>query len=72
MCKMLREGTNIVHLSPPRGRPGAGRKRLMKSKSICIAYETVTCKDGRTLPLLQPMSEIAGRLSITGWFALFP
>ncbi len=37
---------------------------LMKSGATCIAYETVTGKDGRSLPLLQPMSEIAGRLSI--------
>ncbi|MBX2834372.1 MAG: alanine dehydrogenase [Micavibrio sp.] len=37
---------------------------LMKSGATAIAYETVTCKDGRTLPLLQPMSEIAGRLSV--------
>ena len=36
---------------------------LMKSKSICIAYETVTDDDGR-LPLLAPMSAVAGRMSI--------
>ena len=36
---------------------------LVKSKSICIAYETVTDKDGR-LPLLAPMSAVAGRMSI--------
>lgn len=35
----------------------------MKSGSICIAYETVTDKQG-TLPLLVPMSEVAGRMSI--------
>src|SRR5688572_25359990 len=39
-------------------------KGLMESGSVCIAYETVLCKNGRTLPLLQPMSEVAGRLSI--------
>ena len=36
---------------------------LIKSKSICIAYETVTDSNGR-LPLLAPMSAVAGRMSI--------
>ena len=36
---------------------------LVKSKSICIAYETVTDDNGR-LPLLAPMSAVAGRLSV--------
>ncbi len=36
---------------------------LIKSNSICIAYETVVGHDGRSLPLLAPMSEVAGRLS---------
>ena len=36
---------------------------LIKSKSICIAYETVTDDNGR-LPLLAPMSAVAGRMSI--------
>ena len=36
---------------------------LIKSKSVCIAYETVTDKNGR-LPLLAPMSAVAGRMSI--------
>ena len=36
---------------------------LIKSKSICIAYETVTDDSGR-LPLLAPMSAVAGRMSI--------
>ena len=35
----------------------------MNSKSICIAYETVTDDNGR-LPLLAPMSAVAGRMSI--------
>lgn len=38
-------------------------KALVKSKAVCIAYETVTGADGRSLPLLAPMSEVAGRLS---------
>lgn len=36
---------------------------MMKSKSVCIAYETVE-KTDRSLPLLIPMSEVAGRMSI--------
>ncbi|TOK93643.1 alanine dehydrogenase, partial [Vibrio parahaemolyticus] len=35
----------------------------IKSKAVCIAYETVTDNMGR-LPLLAPMSEVAGRMSI--------
>ena len=38
-------------------------KGLMESKSICIAYETVTDPNNR-LPLLAPMSAVAGRMSI--------
>ena len=36
---------------------------LVKSKSICIAYETVT-DNNRRLPLLAPMSAVAGRMSV--------
>ena len=36
---------------------------LIKSKAICIAYETVTDEFNR-LPLLAPMSAVAGRMSI--------
>lgn len=36
---------------------------MMNSGSICLAYETVENPD-RTLPLLIPMSEVAGRMSI--------
>ena len=36
---------------------------LMKSGATCIAYETVTSPN-RSLPLLTPMSEVAGRMSI--------
>ena len=38
-------------------------KALIKSKSICIAYETIQKADG-SLPLLTPMSEVAGRMAI--------
>lgn len=36
---------------------------LLASGATCIAYETVTAADG-SLPLLAPMSEVAGRMSI--------
>ena len=36
---------------------------LMRSGATCIAYETVTAPDG-SLPLLKPMSEVAGRMSV--------
>ena len=36
---------------------------LIKSKSVCVAYETVTDNNGR-LPLLAPMSAVAGRMSV--------
>jgi len=36
---------------------------LMRSGATCIAYETVTAPN-RSLPLLKPMSEVAGRMSV--------
>lgn len=62
-CKMLREDQVLftyLHLAAD----PAQAKGLMDSGCIAIAYETVTGPDGRSLPLLQPMSEIAGRLSV--------
>lgn len=38
-------------------------KAMIKRKAICIAYETVEDEEG-TLPLLTPMSEVAGRMAI--------
>ena len=38
-------------------------KAMLKSNAICIAYETVEDADGG-LPLLTPMSEVAGRMAI--------
>lgn len=38
-------------------------KAMVKSKSVCLAYETVEATD-RSLPLLVPMSEVAGRMAI--------
>ncbi len=36
---------------------------MMRTKAVCIAYETVELPDG-TLPLLTPMSEVAGRMAV--------
>ena len=59
---MLREGQVLftyLHLAPdPRQTAD-----LVESGAVCIAYETVTSPAGG-LPLLAPMSEVAGRLSI--------
>ncbi len=38
-------------------------KAMIRKKAICIAYETVEDEDG-SLPLLTPMSEVAGRMAI--------
>ncbi|TKD65395.1 alanine dehydrogenase [Flavobacterium sp. ASW18X] len=38
-------------------------KAMIDSRSVCIAYETVEDEEG-TLPLLTPMSEVAGRMAI--------
>jgi len=48
-----------LHLAPDPEQAAA----LMASGATCIAYETVTARDG-SLPLLKPMSEVAGRMSI--------
>jgi len=48
-----------LHLAPDRPQT----EGLMRSGATCIAYETVTANDG-SLPLLKPMSEVAGRMSV--------
>jgi alanine dehydrogenase len=61
-CKMLREGQTLftyLHLAPD----PAQTKALMASGVTAIAYETVTSPRGG-LPLLAPMSEVAGRMSV--------
>lgn len=61
-CRSLREGQILftyLHLAPD---PEQTRL-LLESGVTAIAYETVTGTDG-TLPLLTPMSEIAGKLSV--------
>ena len=60
--KMIRENQIIftyLHLAAAKDLT----EGLIKSKSICIAYETVTDDNGR-LPLLAPMSAVAGRMSV--------
>jgi alanine dehydrogenase len=59
---MLRPGQILytyLHLAPD----AAQTNDLIKSGAVCIAYETVTNDEG-ILPLLRPMSQVAGRLSI--------
>jgi alanine dehydrogenase len=48
-----------LHLAPD----PVQAKDLLASRAVCIAYETVTSNAG-SLPLLAPMSEVAGRMSI--------
>jgi alanine dehydrogenase len=60
--KMLREGQILytyLHLAPDPEQT----KDLVKSGAVCIAYETVTSARGG-LPLLAPMSQVAGRMSV--------
>ncbi|MDG6773256.1 alanine dehydrogenase [Thiomicrorhabdus sp. ZW0627] len=59
---ILREGQILftyLHLAPDREQT----QELIKSKAVCIAYETVKDRHGG-LPLLAPMSEVAGRMSM--------
>ena len=61
-CAMLRPGQVLytyLHLAPDPEQT----KALVASGATCIAYETVTDRKGG-LPLLAPMSEVAGRMSI--------
>ena len=61
-CKKLRKGQILytyLHLAPD----AEQTKLLVESGASCIAYETVTDSKGG-LPLLAPMSEVAGRMSI--------
>src|SRR5271165_7351151 len=61
-CKLLRPGQTLftyLHLAADREQAEA----LLASGVTAIAYETVTAPDG-SLPLLTPMSEVAGRMAI--------
>src|SRR5438093_3629170 len=60
--KMLRNGQMLftyLHLAPDPEQA----KDLIASGAVCIAYETVTSSSGG-LPLLAPMSEVAGRMAV--------
>ena len=60
--KMLRNGQVLftyLHLAPDPDQA----KDLVASGAVCIAYETVTSPSGG-LPLLAPMSEVAGRMAV--------
>ena len=61
-CKMLRPGQVLftyLHLAADAAQANA----LVASGATAIAYETVTAPNG-SLPLLTPMSEVAGRMSV--------
>ncbi|MGQ9426451.1 alanine dehydrogenase [Gilvimarinus sp. F26214L] len=61
-CRQLKEGQTLftfLHLAPDPEQTAL----LIDSGATCIAYETIT-DDSGSLPLLAPMSEIAGRMSI--------
>lgn len=61
-CALLRPGQLLftyLHLAPDPEQA----KALMASGATCVAYETVTSATGG-LPLLAPMSEVAGRMAI--------
>src|SRR5207244_13301086 len=61
--KRLRDGQLLftyLHLAPVPDLTAA----LLKKKITGIAYETITDERKRTLPLLTPMSEVAGRMSV--------
>ena len=62
-CKMLREDQILftyLHLAAD----AEQAQGLIDSGCVAIAYETVLGPNGHGLPLLEPMSEIAGRLSV--------
>ena len=61
-CAMLNQGQILytyLHLAPDPEQTAA----LVRSGAVCIAYETITGAGGG-LPLLAPMSEVAGRMAI--------
>ena len=61
-CAMLHPGQILytyLHLAPDPAQTAA----LVQSGAICIAYETITGPGGG-LPLLAPMSEVAGRMAV--------
>lgn len=61
-CDLLRSGQTIFGFFHLAAEPELA-KRLLQSGTTCIAYETVTDNSGG-LPLLTPMSEVAGRVAV--------
>ena len=61
-CDMIRKGQVVFSYLHLAAEPEL-TKKLLKTGCIGIAFETVTSPDG-TLPLLAPMSEVAGRVSV--------
>lgn len=59
--EMLREGQTLFTYLHLAAEPELARG-LQRSRATCIAYETVEDADGR-LPLLAPMSEVAGKIA---------
>ena len=69
---MLREGQVLftyLHLAPD---PDANEATWSASGAVCIAYETGHLTDRGGLPLLAPMSKVAGRMSHSGLSDLLP
>lgn len=67
--KKLKQGQVLftyLHLAPD----SEQTQGLLKSKVTAIAYETITDRDHR-LPLLTPMSEVAGRMSVKSVLSIF-
>ena len=61
-CALLRPGQILytyLHLAPDPAQTAA----LVASGAVCVAYETITGPGGG-LPLLAPMSEVAGRMAV--------
>ncbi len=52
-----------LHVPPPRRREPELTKELVKKKVAAVAYETIQLDDG-SLPLLRPMSEVAGKMAV--------
>jgi alanine dehydrogenase len=61
IARLRADQTLFTYLHLAADKPQA--EGLMKSGATCIAYETVTAPGGG-LPLLKPMSEVAGRMSV--------
>jgi len=61
-CRLFRPGQTLFTYLHLASLPDL-TKALLNTSITAIAYETIEAKDG-TLPMLKPMSEIAGRMSV--------